>query len=165
MPHGENLILELDNGVPAGVFLKDIGEEVCLLNAEYDVPKEIHRIKISVSDEIAVLSIFTDVFDNFFRFLSAIFAEHHLLTQEEFWHQVADVILNYQQQHSDLTHRFKQWDLFCNKFLHSCLNRLQLKNNFQMVDLTDPAGSLQFSGFLNNPIAPFAINNEGNRNE
>jgi hypothetical protein len=34
-----------------------------------------------------------------------------------------------------------------------------------MVDLTDPAGSLQFSGFLNNPIAPFAINNEGNRNE
>ncbi len=164
MPHGENLILELDKGIPVGAFVKDIGEEVCLLNAEYEVPKEIQRIKIEVKDEIAVLSIFTDVFDDFFRFLAAIFAEQSLLTQDEFWQQVAVVILNYQKQHPELTPRFNQWDLFCDEFLHSCLNRLQLKNNFQMVDLTNPAGALQFSGFLKNPIAKFRTTMGANHN-
>jgi hypothetical protein len=39
--------------------------------------------------------------------------------------------------------------------MHSCLNRLQLRNNQQMVDLTDPAGNLQFAGTLRNPVAAF----------
>ncbi|WP_197085042.1 hypothetical protein [Saccharothrix sp. ST-888] len=38
----------------------------------------------------------------------------------------------------------------------SCLNRLQLRNNRQMVDLADPSGALQLVGTLRNPIARFA---------
>jgi hypothetical protein len=37
-------------------------------------------------------------------------------------------------------------------FTLSCLNRLQLRNNRQMVDLTDPSGALQFAGTLPNPF-------------
>ncbi len=39
------------------------------------------------------------------------------------------------------------------QFSLSCLNRLQLRNNQQMVDLADPAGALQLAGNLKNPIA------------
>jgi hypothetical protein len=46
-------------------------------------------------------------------------------------------------------------DLFTPEFPHSCLNRLQLRNNQQMVDLSDPAKNLQFAGTLKNPIAVF----------
>jgi siderophore synthetase component len=43
-------------------------------------------------------------------------------------------------------------ELLTPSFALSCLNRLQLKNNQQMVDLTDIAGSLQFAGTLDNPL-------------
>lgn len=49
--------------------------------------------------------------------------------------------------------RITEHDFFSDEFAHSCLNRLQLGNNEQMVDLTDPAGSLQFAGNLNNPVS------------
>ena len=42
------------------------------------------------------------------------------------------------------------------EFALSCLNRLQLRNNQQMVDLPDPAGALQLVGTLENPLARFA---------
>ena len=47
-------------------------------------------------------------------------------------------------------------------FAHSCLNRLQLVNNQQMIsDLMDFSHSLQFAGELVNPLAaykPAALN-------
>ena len=50
----------------------------------------------------------------------------------------------------------RQYDLFADEFALSCLNRLQLRNNQQMVDLQDPAGALQLVGTLRNPLAPYA---------
>ena len=46
-----------------------------------------------------------------------------------------------------------RYDVFRAEFRHSCLNRLQLRNTLQMVDLTDQAESLVFAGTLKNPIA------------
>ncbi|GEP33202.1 hypothetical protein NSZ01_09700 [Nocardioides szechwanensis] len=46
------------------------------------------------------------------------------------------------------------YDLFREEFDHSCLNRLQLRNTLQMVDLTDQAESLLYAGTLVNPITP-----------
>ena len=37
-------------------------------------------------------------------------------------------------------------------FEHSCLNRLQLRNTLEMVDLADQAQSLQLVGRLANPL-------------
>ena len=42
------------------------------------------------------------------------------------------------------------------EFALSCLNRLQLRNNQQMVDLADPSAALQFVGTLTNPLAAHA---------
>ena len=45
------------------------------------------------------------------------------------------------------------YDLLREEFAHSCLNRLQLRNTLQMVDLADQAESLIFAGTLPNPAA------------
>ncbi|WP_165949321.1 hypothetical protein [Kribbella turkmenica] len=47
--------------------------------------------------------------------------------------------------------------MFAPAFELPCLNRLQLKNNQQMVGLTDLAGSLQYTGPLDNPLVTEAV--------
>src|SRR5690606_15454115 len=95
------------------------------------------------------------VFDCFLRYLNAILAERGVLTEEEFWRTVAECAIDYQASVPQLADRFARYDLFAEEFALSCLNRLQLRNNRQMVDLSDPAAALQLVGTLPNPIAPF----------
>lgn len=66
---------------------------------------------------------------------------------------VTDAVRDYQSATPELAAAFAKYDIFTLSFALSCLNRLQLKNNQQMVDLTDVAGSLQFVGTLENPLA------------
>ncbi|NUP19442.1 MAG: ferric iron reductase, partial [Streptomyces sp.] len=96
---------------------------------------------------------FTDVFDCFFRFLAANLAAEGILEEDDFWRTVAEVTRDYQHSVPELADKFKQYDMFAPEFALSCLNRLQLRNNKQMVDLADPAGALQLVGNLKNPIA------------
>ncbi|HBG51585.1 MAG TPA: hypothetical protein DDW89_07215, partial [Gammaproteobacteria bacterium] len=49
--------------------------------------------------------------------------------------------------------RFAERDLFVERFDLSCLNRLQLRNNQQLIDLADPFEGLSFAGQLDNPLA------------
>ncbi len=56
--------------------------------------------------------------------------------------------------HPELADAAAHYDLLRPTFRHSCLNRLQLRNTLQMVDLTDQAESLMFAGTLDNPISP-----------
>lgn len=153
MPHGENLILVLRDGVPTRVIMKDIGEEIAVMDSDVELPAAVERIRVEVPDELVALSIQTDVFDCVFRFLAAILHTGGLLRPDAFWAVVADTVAGYQAAHPELAQRFAAHDLFAERFALSCLNRLQLRNNRQMVDLTDPAGSLALQGDLDNPIA------------
>jgi siderophore synthetase component len=149
MPHGENLILVLENHVPTRVFMKDIGEEVAVMN-DQPLPPEVERIRIDVTDEIKELALFTDVFDGFLRHLAGILESAGVLSAAEFWALAGDCVREHAKDHPALAGRL---DLLRPTFAHSCLNRLQLRNTLQMVDLTDQAGSLIFAGELANPIA------------
>ena len=153
MPHGENLILVLKDGVPVRALMKDIGEEIIVMADKVDLPEEVARIRVDVPAEEQVLSIFTDIVDCFFRFLAAVLHEDGRLPQEEFWNTVSGVIRQYQTEHPELAEDFAAHDLFAPDFARSCLNRLQLRNNQQMLDISDPSGGLQFSGRLVNPLA------------
>jgi siderophore synthetase component len=155
MPHGENIILLLQENLPVQAFLKDIAEEVALMDTTRQVPEAVQRIRVDIPENIKVLSIFTDIFDGIFRHLSQILVEQGGYSEERFWRRVAEVLLRYREQHPELKDKLDRYDVFTPEFPHSCLNRLQLRNNLQMVDLTDPATSLQFAGTLSNPIAPF----------
>lgn len=154
MPHGENLILVLRDHVPVRVLMKDIGEEIAVLDTAADVPDEIRRVVTDVPEDLHVLSILTDVVDCFLRFLSARFEEAGLLAADRFWQAVSGSALDYQSTHPELAERFARHDLFADRFPLSCLNRLQLRNNQEMVDLADPASALAIAGELDNPLAP-----------
>ncbi|WP_083521620.1 IucA/IucC family protein [Arthrobacter luteolus] len=152
MPHGENLILILKDGVPQRVLMKDIGEEIIVMADKVELPAEVSRVRVEVPEDEQVLSVFTDVLDCFFRFLAAVLHEDGQLAQEDFWQVTAEVITVYQAGHPELAADFAAHDLFAPDFARSCLNRLQLRNNQQMLDISDPSGGLQFSGRLGNPL-------------
>ncbi|MCO5967613.1 IucA/IucC family siderophore biosynthesis protein [Actinoallomurus sp. WRP6H-15] len=157
MPHGENVILVLDErGVPRRAVFKDIAEEIGVMSADRPLPPAIERIRADVPEDVKILSIFTDVFDCFLRFLGATLDADGTLDEETFWSTVAAGVTGYQESVPYLADRFAEYDLFAERFALSCLNRLQLRNNRQMVDLADPAGALQLVGTLENPIARFA---------
>ncbi|MFE2097181.1 IucA/IucC family siderophore biosynthesis protein [Streptomyces sp. PTD9-10] len=155
MPHGENVILVLKDGAVERAVYKDIAEEVVVMDPDAILPPEVRRIRVEVPEEMKLLSVFTDVFDCFFRFLAANLAAEGILEEDGFWRTVAEVTREYQESTPELADRFAQYDVFAPEFALSCLNRLQLRDNRQMVDLADPSGALQLVGNLRNPIAGF----------
>ncbi|MFC8103036.1 IucA/IucC family protein [Streptomyces sp. NPDC057363] len=153
MPHGENVILVLEDGVVRRAVYKDIAEEIAVMDPDAVLPPEVSRIAVDVPEDKKLLSIFTDVFDCFFRFLAANLAGEGIVEEEAFWRTVAEVTREYQESVPELAEKFAQYDMFAPEFALSCLNRLQLRDNEQMVDLSDPSGALQLVGNLKNPIA------------
>ncbi|MEU6402223.1 IucA/IucC family siderophore biosynthesis protein [Streptomyces sp. NPDC046985] len=153
MPHGENVILVLADGEVRRAIYKDIAEEIVVMDPDAALPPEAARIRVRVPEDQKLLSIFTDVFDCFFRFLAAQLAAEGVLAEDGFWQTVADVAREYQESTPELADKFREYDLFAPEFALSCLNRLQLRDNRQMVDLADPSGALQLVGSLPNPLA------------
>ncbi|MFD2767934.1 IucA/IucC family protein [Micromonospora eburnea] len=153
MPHGENVILVLNGGRVARVIFKDIAEEIVVMDPAVPLPERVRRIQADVPEDMRLLSIFTDVFDCFFRHLAALLATEGVLTEEAFWRTVAGCAVDYRDRVPHLADRFRRYDLFADEFALSCLNRLQLRDNQQMVDLADPSAALQLVGTLRNPIA------------
>ncbi|WP_405736702.1 IucA/IucC family siderophore biosynthesis protein [Streptomyces sp. NBC_00028] len=155
MPHGENVILVLKDGAVTRAIYKDIAEEIAVMDVDAVLPPTVERLRVDVPEDKKLLSIFTDVFDCFFRFLAANLAAEGILEEDDFWRTVADITREYQASVPELADKFQRYDMFAPEFALSCLNRLQLRNNQQMVDLADPAGALQLVGTLRNPIAGF----------
>lgn len=155
MPHGENVILVLKDGAVRRAVYKDIAEEIAVLDPQAVLPPAVERIRVEVPEDQKLLSVFTDVFDCYFRFLAAQLAAEGILEEDDFWRTVAESVRAYQEANPALDDRFRQYDLFAPEFALSCLNRLQLRDNRQMVDLADPSGALQLIGTLKNPIAGF----------
>lgn len=155
MPHGENLILVLENNIPVRAIMKDIAEETAIMNIDVVLSEKVQRLAVDVPEELKVLSIFTDLFDCIFRYIAHILLEHHGYPEQQFWRMVANCVLEYQQAHPEFSDKFERYDLFAQEFTRSCLNRLQLSNNQQMIDLADPAKNLKFVGMLKNPIAVY----------
>ncbi|MEU4133196.1 IucA/IucC family protein [Streptomyces wuyuanensis] len=156
MPHGENVILVLgeDGAVQRAIF-KDIAEEICVMDPDAVLPPAVERVRADVPENMRLLSVFTDVFDCFFRFLAAALVTEGVLDEDAFWRTVAECVGGYQGSMPHLEEKFAQYDMFAPEFALSCLNRLQLRDNRQMVDLADPSGALQLVGDLENPIARF----------
>ncbi|MDX1587565.1 MAG: GNAT family N-acetyltransferase [Oleiphilaceae bacterium] len=156
MPHGENLILVMEGHVPVRALMKDIGEEAAIMNTDLVLGEKVQRLTVAVPEELKVLSLFTDLFDCFFRFMADILVQQGGWSEQGFWRSVADCVKAYQADQPQLAEKFRRYDLFAPSFTLSCLNRLQLANSRQMIDLADPSKNLQFAGHLKNPIAAFA---------
>jgi len=150
MPHGENLLLRLRDHVPVGAFMKDIGEEVAVMG-DLDLPDDVERIRGDFPDDVKALAVHTDVFDGVLRFVAAILDHDGMLAEDEFWELTRKTIEQHAADHPELAEAAARYDLLRSRFRRSCLNRLQLRNTLQMVDLADQAESLIFAGTLANP--------------
>ena len=156
MPHGENILLVMENYAPVAILMKDITEEVIVFNEIMELPEHAKRLFTKASDTMKVLTIFTDVFDGIFRFISQILDMHAAFSEENFWLLVANCIIEYQKEYPELHEKYERYNLFTSEFDKCCLNKLQLLNTKQMLDLTNPIESLQLQGMLKNPIAKYA---------
>lgn len=153
-PHGENLILRLEDGIPVGAFLKDIGEEVTCVGAASDLPAECGRVAVPTTDEIAALGVLSDVFDDFLRPLSGVLHEAGVVDGHTFWDIVAQSIREFTAEHPDLADVLRRRDLHTPDFGAIHLNRLQMGNARRMVDLGDSYSSLLDADHrLANPLA------------
>ncbi|MFB2639218.1 IucA/IucC family siderophore biosynthesis protein [Shewanella bicestrii] len=155
MPHGENLILVLDAGIPVKILMKDIGEEVAVLNGSEPLPQEVQRLVVELEEEMKLNYILLDIFDCIFRYLAPILDKQTEVCEAQFWALVADNVRDYQAQHPQLADKFARYDLFKDSFVRTCLNRIQLNNNQQMIDLADREKNLRFAGGIDNPLAAF----------
>jgi siderophore synthetase component len=134
--------------------MKDIGEEVAVMG-DQPLPPEVERIRVKVTDDLKALALHTDVFDGFLRYLAAILDTDGVLPADAFWAEVARCLRRHADEHPELADAVASYDFYRDEFDHSCLNRLQLRNTLQMVDLTDQAESLMYAGTLVNPIAAY----------
>ena len=155
MPHGENLILVMENHIPVRAIMKDIGEEVSLLNPDMQVPEVVRRLMVPVTDEARTLPLFTQVFDSILRFIAAILVEHSGFSENEFWYLVAACIHNYQDAHPEYTAAYERFDLFVPQIQPDALNKLQLHNNRQLRNRANPFMDLATVGVLDNPVAAY----------
>lgn len=155
MPHGENLILILEDNKPVSIFMKDIAEEIGLLNSPMIIPEDVSRISVKIEDDMKINYIFLDIFDCFFRLLVPILDTHTELKEKHFWMLVGETIKSYQSKFPENKAKYDYFDLFKPEFVRTCLNRLQLNNNLQMIDLEDREKNLKFAGMLSNPLFQF----------
>lgn len=155
MPHGENVVLVLRDHTVARAIMKDIGEEVVLLGPtdDLDVPEACARVVGDYAPDLRALALHTDVVDGVLRHLAGILHVDGVLDQEEFWDELAHCLADHAADHPELADRLASYDLFTPRFAHSCLNRLQLRDPREMVDLGDQASSLIMAGELANPLA------------
>ncbi len=153
MPHGENLILVLEQGKPVKAIMKDIGEEVAIVSPDKILPELIERIRIQAPEEFRLLSIFTQIFDCYFRFLNEVLVAHLDYPEEQFWSLASDCIRAYQTRHPELEEKFRKYDLFAAEIPKTCLNRLQIRNSKKMIDMASPFRNQHFAGVLKNPLS------------
>ena len=153
MPHGENLVLVLRDHVPVRAIMKDIGEEVAVMSADRPLPAEVERVRVDIDQDVKSLALHTDVFDGVLRHLAAILHVDGVLDERVFWAEVRACVQRHRDEHPELEGAAAAYDLRRAEFQHSCLNRLQLRNTLEMVDLADQAESLLYAGTLVNPIA------------
>ncbi|MGL5668875.1 MAG: IucA/IucC family protein, partial [Shewanella sp.] len=99
MPHGENLILVLDADIPVKILMKDIGEEVAVLNGSEPLPQEVQRLAVELEEEMKLNYILLDIFDCIFRYLAPILDKQTEVSETLFWELVADNVRDYQAQH------------------------------------------------------------------
>ena len=152
MPHGENIIMVMEESVPVKMLMKDVGEEVAFLNTDKVLTGYISEIKFDIEDDIKINYILLDIFDCIFRFIVPLLEQDTDMSELDFWTIVLQQVQEYQAQFPELKHKFDRYDLFMPDFHRVCLNLIQINDNQQMIDLEDREKNLKLSGRIPNPL-------------
>lgn len=154
-PHGQNVILILENHVPTRIALQDFAGDI-LINEEGKkrLPQAFieNMFVASPNPENAPLTILIAVFDAFFRYLSDILHTNANYPEDAFWLSVYEVVREYQEEHPELKSQFEKYNLFIPEFKRLIFNSRRLFNGYEE---TSGFPHMRKSGFLPNPMHQF----------
>ncbi|MCO8244795.1 MULTISPECIES: IucA/IucC family siderophore biosynthesis protein [unclassified Haladaptatus] len=162
MPHGTNVILVHEDGVPVRVAIKDFVDEVAITDRQLPelntaLPDELrdderykHHILHQLPPEPLCQHIFGTLFVGVFRYVSDLLERDQYLDEAEFWRRVGDTIEGYHRQHPELEDRFELFDLFKPEFAKHCLNRNRILDHGYEDYSTRP--KVQGHGTVPNPL-------------
>lgn len=129
-PHGENTILVLKNHIPHRLAMKDFVDDVNISRhplPELDaIPPALRAVLLTEPPEGLCQFIFAGLFICHHRYLSDILETYCGYPERQFWQQVREAILTYQNRFPELQERFALFDLLAPKFTKLCLNRNRL---------------------------------------
>jgi siderophore synthetase component len=151
-PHGENTIMVMKDDVPHRIIIKDFVEEIVLTEeSKAKLPEDLVNVLREIDDELAPLFILSGIFDAVFRYLSNIFHSYVGMDEEYFWKNVADTIVEFQEENPELAAKFTKFDLFVPEFARVCINRVRLLTHGykESTDVPTP----EVIGTLVNPVA------------
>jgi siderophore synthetase component len=132
-PHGENTILILDeDNVPTRLGVKDFVDDVNVSDQPLpeleQLPEELTDVLRREPPEGLCQFIFCGLFVCVYRYVSNVLTEHRDYSEEQFWTQVREAVLDYQSQFPELEDRFETFDLLRPEFTKLCLNRNRMVN-------------------------------------
>ncbi|SFK86184.1 Siderophore synthetase component [Halogranum rubrum] len=132
-PHGENTILILDeDDVPTRLAVKDFVDDVNVSDQPLpeleQLPEELTDVLRREPPEGLCQFIFCGLFVCVYRYVSNVLTEHRDYSEEQFWTQVREAILDYQSEFPELEDRFETFDLLRPEFTKLCLNRNRMVN-------------------------------------
>ncbi|EJN59007.1 IucA/IucC family protein [Halogranum rubrum] len=132
-PHGENTILVLDeDDVPKRLAVKDFVDDVNVSDQPLpeleQLPEELTDVLRREPPEGLCQFIFCGLFVCVYRYVSNVLTEHRDYSEEQFWMQVREAILDYQSEFPELEDRFETFDLLRPEFTKLCLNRNRMVN-------------------------------------
>ena len=153
-PHGQNAMLILKKGIPTRLAVKDFVDDANLcadpLPEQESLPEALEDILESLEGPILIQWIQSGLFICVFRYLTEILEDHLNYSEEKFWGQVLQVILNYQQRFPELQERFDAFDLLRPVFPKLCLNRVRLLDKGYHDDAERPSAAV--ASMLSNPL-------------
>lgn len=152
-PHGENIILVLEDHIPRRIIIKDFVDEILATpkvarQLPEDVTSRMNQPS-SGTDKPVPLFILIGVFEAFFRYLSDILHTYAGLDEREFWTLVNEVIEEYQAEHPEMTEKFERYNLYTPQFDRLYLNRYRIHDGYE--DKTDVMPT-NLGSALDNPL-------------
>ncbi|CAM4043121.1 Siderophore synthetase component [Pedobacter westerhofensis] len=151
-PHGENTILVMKDNIPQRIIIKDFVEEIVLTEeSKATLPDDLVDVLREIDDELAPLFILSGIFDAVFRYLGNIFHTYAGYDEQQFWKNVAAVIVEFQEENPEMAAKYAKFDLFVPEFIRVCINRVRLLTYGYSESTDVPVPEL--IGTLINPVA------------
>lgn len=163
MPHGTNVVLITDDGVPSRVAIKDFVDEVAITDRDLpeldDVLPEAlrdderykHHILHQLAPEPLCQHVFGTLFVGVFRYVADILHRECGYDERQFWDQVGAALDTYQGRFPELQDRFELFDLTRPRFTKHCLNRNRIVDYGYDDFSTRP--KVRGHGTASNPLA------------
>ncbi|SFZ75557.1 IucA/IucC family protein [Chitinimonas taiwanensis] len=125
--HGQNLMLRLADGAPAGVLLKDYQGDLFRAEADWAQPEglapAVWNALPSMPPHYLLHNLWTGLFGSVFRFMASVLHEAGLYDETAFYQLLAGTLQRYQTSQPQLAERFAQLDLFAAQMPRLSLNR------------------------------------------